>query len=55
LIGQKQAEDLEYFNYWGSMIINDARCTWDIKSMIVIAKFSFNKKRTLAQSNWNAI
>ena len=30
------------------MITNDARCTREIKSMIVTAKFAFNKKRTLA-------
>ena len=55
LIGRKQPEDLEYFNYWGSMITNDARCTREIKSMIVIKKIVFNKKRALARSNWNAI
>jgi hypothetical protein len=55
LIGQKQPEDLECFNYWGSMITNDARCTREIKSMVVIEKITFNKKRNLAQSNWTAI
>jgi len=30
------------------MITNDARCTWEIKSMIVIAKFAFNRTRNLA-------
>jgi hypothetical protein len=27
IIDQKQLENVEYFNYLGSMITNDARCT----------------------------
>jgi len=38
---------VEYFNYLGSMITNDARCTWEIKSKIALAKTAFNKKKTL--------
>jgi hypothetical protein len=41
---QKQPEDVEYFNYLGSMITNDARCTREIKSGIVMTKAAFNKK-----------
>jgi hypothetical protein len=44
---QKQLEYVEYFNYFGSMITNDARCTREIKSRIAMAKAAFNKKKTL--------
>jgi hypothetical protein len=37
-IDQKQLENMEYFNYLGSMITNDARCTREIKSRIAMAK-----------------
>jgi hypothetical protein len=35
----------EYFNYLGSMIINDERCTRDIKSRIAVVKAAFNRKK----------
>jgi hypothetical protein len=35
---------MEYFNYLGSMITNDARCTCEIKARIAMAKAAFNKK-----------
>jgi hypothetical protein len=41
---QKQLENVGYFNYLGSIITNNARCTREIKSTIVIAKAEFNKK-----------
>jgi hypothetical protein len=47
---QKQLENVEYFNYLGSMITNDARCTREIKSRIALAKAAFNKKKTLFTS-----
>jgi hypothetical protein len=47
MIGQKQLQNVEYFNYFGSMITNDARCTHEIKSRIAMAKAAFNKKKTL--------
>jgi len=47
---QKQPENVEYFNYLGSIIINDARCTCEIKSSIVMAKAAFNEKKTLFTS-----
>jgi hypothetical protein len=50
MIDQKQLENLEYFNYLGSMITNDARCRREIKSRIVMAKAAFNKKKTLFTS-----
>ena len=46
----KQPENVEYFNYLGSMIINDARCTCEIKSSIVMAKAAVNEKKTLFTS-----
>ena len=44
---EKQPKNVEYFNYLGSMIINDARYTCYIKSRIVTAKLAFNKKKSL--------
>jgi hypothetical protein len=40
---QKQMENVEYFNYLGTMITNDARCIHGIKSRINIPKATFNK------------
>jgi hypothetical protein len=47
---QKQPENVEYSNYLGSMIINDARCICKIKSSTVMAKAAFNEKKTLFTS-----
>jgi hypothetical protein len=47
MIDQKQLENVEYFNYLGSIITNDARCTREIKSRIAMAKAAFNKKKNL--------
>jgi hypothetical protein len=47
MIDQKQLENVDYVNYLGSIITNDARCTREIKSRIVMAKAAFNKKKTL--------
>jgi hypothetical protein len=44
-IDQKQPENVKYFNYLGSMLTNDARCTREIKFIIVIV--AFNKKKYL--------
>ena len=44
MIGQKQPEGVEYFNYLGSMITDDARCTLEIKCRIAMAQADFNKK-----------
>jgi hypothetical protein len=48
-IDQKQPEYMEYFNYLGSIITNDASCIREIKSRIVMAK-ACNKKKTLFTS-----
>jgi DNA-directed RNA polymerase specialized sigma54-like protein len=50
MIDQKQLENVEYFNYLGSMITNDARCTSEIKSRIAMVKAAFNKKKILSNS-----
>jgi hypothetical protein len=50
IIDQKQLEIVEYFNFLGSMITSDARCTREIKSTIAMAKAAFNKKKTLFTS-----
>ena len=50
MIDQKQVENAEYFKYVGGMISNDARYTCDIKSMIVMAKAAFNRKKTFITS-----
>ena len=42
---------LLYLNYLSNMITNDARCTREIKSRIVMAKAAFNRKRTLFTSS----
>jgi hypothetical protein len=51
MVDQQQLENMEYVNYLGSMITNDAKCTCEIKSRISIAKAAFNKKKTLFTSN----
>ena len=35
---QKQLDNTEYFNYLGSMITNDARCTGEITSSYAMTK-----------------
>jgi hypothetical protein len=41
---------VEYLNYLGSMLTNDARGTCEIKSRIAMAKAAFSKKKTLFTS-----
>jgi len=50
IIYQKQPENVEYFNYLGNMITNDARCVSEIKSRIALAKATFNKMKVLFTS-----
>ena len=47
---QKQLENVEYFNYLGSMITNDAKCAHEIKSSIALMKATFNRKKTVFTS-----
>jgi hypothetical protein len=38
MLGQIQLENMEIFKYLGSMLTNDGRCAFEIKSRIAIAK-----------------
>jgi hypothetical protein len=49
MIDQRQSENVEYFNYLGTMKVNDA-CTREIKSRIAMAHAAFSKKNTLFTS-----
>jgi hypothetical protein len=50
MTNQKQLQNVEYFNYLGSLITNDARRICEMKSRIAMAKAAFNK--TLFTANW---
>ena len=50
MIDQKQLENVDSFNYLGSILTNDGRCTCEIKCRIAMAKAAFNKKRALFSS-----
>jgi hypothetical protein len=50
MIDQKQLENVEYFNCFGSMITIETRCTREIKSRILVAKAVFDRKKTLFTS-----
>jgi hypothetical protein len=47
---QKELENVEYFNYLGSMVTNDARCTGEIESRLAMTKTGFNRKKTVFTS-----
>jgi hypothetical protein len=49
-IDKKLVENVEEFNYLGSMITNDARCTREIKARIAMAIAAFNRKKILFTS-----
>jgi hypothetical protein len=44
---QKQLENVQCFNYFGSMRTNDERYIREIRSRIAMAKAAFNRKKTL--------
>jgi len=46
MIDQKQLKNVECFKYLGSLLTNDGRCTFEIKSRIAMAKAAFSKKET---------
>jgi len=50
MIDQKQPKNVEYFNYFGSLITSDATCTCEIRSRIAMAKAVLYKK-TFSQAN----
>jgi hypothetical protein len=43
-IYKNPSENVEEFNYLGSMIRNDARCTREVKARIAMAKAAFKRK-----------
>jgi hypothetical protein len=45
MINKKQLENVEYFNYFGSLITDDVKCTCEIKSRAAMTKAVFNKKK----------
>jgi hypothetical protein len=46
----KKSDNVEYFNYLGSMTTNDARCTSKIKYNILKAKAALSEKKSLFTS-----
>jgi hypothetical protein len=53
MMDPKQLENVEYFNYFGSMITSDERCTHEFKSRIAMAKAAFIKKKTFFTSKFD--
>jgi hypothetical protein len=47
MVNQTVTENVEYFNYLGSMITSDARCTREIESGVAMAKEELNKKKII--------
>ena len=50
VVDQRQLDSVEYSNYFGSIVTNDARITREVKSRTVMAKAEFNEKKTLFSS-----
>jgi threonine dehydratase len=50
MVDQEQLQNVESFKYLGSILKNDGRSTCEIKCRIAMAKYAFNKKRTLFTS-----
>jgi len=50
MIDQQQLENVESFKHLGSILTNDGRITYEIKSRIAMARAAFNKKRVLFTS-----
>jgi hypothetical protein len=44
MIDQKQPKNVEFFNYLGRRITNEARCIREIKSRVAVAQAAFTKK-----------
>ena len=53
IIDHKQLENVEYLNYSGSMITNNARCIHEIKYRIANVKAAFNWKKNLLTSKFD--
>jgi hypothetical protein len=52
-IGCKQTENVEYLNYFGCMIKNNARCAHEIKSRVVTKQQHSTRKELFSPANWN--
>ena len=50
MTGNKELENMEYFNFLVSMITNDVRRTREIQFRITMAKAAFKKKKVLFTS-----
>jgi hypothetical protein len=46
----QKMENMECFKYFGSVLTNNGRCTYEIKSRIAMAKTALSKKKTLFTS-----
>jgi hypothetical protein len=55
MVDQKQLENVEYINYLGSMVINGAKCTCEIKSRMPQQKQHSTRRRLFTQANWTYI
>jgi hypothetical protein len=44
-----------YLNYLGSLMINDARYTYKIKSRTAMARAEIKKKTNLFNTNWTKL
>jgi hypothetical protein len=55
MLDQNKLHCVEYFNYVGSMITDDARCAREIKSRIAMAKAAFNRRIIFQLPNWTQI
>jgi hypothetical protein len=49
MIDQKQLENVDYFQYLGTIITDDARCTLQIISKIAMEKAPFSMEKTYHQ------
>jgi hypothetical protein len=49
---QQQSKKVEYFNYLGSEITQDARCAYKIKSSVAMTKAALKKQRAFSPANW---
>jgi hypothetical protein len=51
MVGQKQRQNVEYSNYLGCMITNDARWIRAAKSWNAMAKAAFRKEKIFSAAN----
>jgi hypothetical protein len=52
MIDQKQLENVEYFNYLGSMITNDARFTLKLNPELPWQKQHSTRRKFFSPANW---